>query len=73
VWAADDTIQWLGVVQRWLYAEEDQWWLCMPQLLFPIWCAFLPLLSGFLFILADNLSLRDFLRADFVVLCAEQV
>jgi hypothetical protein len=29
--------------------------------------------SGFLFILADNVSPCDFLRADFVVLCVEQV
>jgi hypothetical protein len=28
---------------------------------------------GFLFTLADNVSSCDFLRADFVVLCAEQV
>jgi hypothetical protein len=33
----------------------------------------LPLPSIFLFILADNVSLCAFLRADFVVLCAEQV
>jgi hypothetical protein len=33
----------------------------------------LPLPSGFLFTLADNVSPCDFLRADSVVLCAEQV
>jgi hypothetical protein len=34
---------------------------------------FLPFLSGFLFILVDNVTPCDFLRADFVVLCVEQV